>query len=345
MDDHGSGMREGADPWFGPEHRMLRDQVRRFVEEEIKPHADAWEEAGLRAARRAAPHGRARLLRHPLSGRVWRLGDGRARDRRPRRGARPLDLWRRRHHGARPHRHGLRARLQRRHRGAARALDAGHHRRRGDHRGRGDRAGRRLRREGHPHHGAARGRRLRPQRHEALHHQRRPRRSRTASRRRPAASAPRAAAVTMFLVEKGTPGFQRRARARQARLALVRHGGAASSTSAAIPAENVLGEEGRGFYAIMRNFQNERLVDRRHGDRRGAGGDRADARLGARAPGLRRDALGQAGDPAEARDARRRRSRPAGSSSMRRRGARPAATTASARSRWRRPIAASSSTR
>src|SRR4051794_34603937 len=47
MDGHGSGMREGADPWFGPEHRMLRDQVRRFVEEEIKPRADAWEEEGF----------------------------------------------------------------------------------------------------------------------------------------------------------------------------------------------------------------------------------------------------------------------------------------------------------
>src|SRR3954452_19540622 len=47
MDEHGSGMREGADPWFGPEHRMLRDQVRRFVEEEIKPRADAWEEEGF----------------------------------------------------------------------------------------------------------------------------------------------------------------------------------------------------------------------------------------------------------------------------------------------------------
>ena len=47
MDDHGSGMFEGDDPWFGPEHRMLRDQVRRFVEEEIKPRADAWEEQGF----------------------------------------------------------------------------------------------------------------------------------------------------------------------------------------------------------------------------------------------------------------------------------------------------------
>ena len=27
-----------------------------------------------------------------------------------------------------------------------------------------------------------------------------------------------------------------------------------------IPAENLLGEEDRGFYAIMNNFQNERIV-------------------------------------------------------------------------------------
>ena len=30
-----------------PEHEQLRDQIRRFVEEEIKPHADAWEETGM----------------------------------------------------------------------------------------------------------------------------------------------------------------------------------------------------------------------------------------------------------------------------------------------------------
>ena len=29
-----------------PEHDLLRDQIRRFVTEEIQPHADAWEEAG-----------------------------------------------------------------------------------------------------------------------------------------------------------------------------------------------------------------------------------------------------------------------------------------------------------
>src|SRR5258707_12879589 len=27
-----------------------------------------------------------------------------------------------------------------------------------------------------------------------------------------------------------------------------------------VPAENLLGEEGRGFYSIMRNFQNERIA-------------------------------------------------------------------------------------
>lgn len=65
--------------------------------------------------------------------------------------------------------------------------------------------------------------------------------------------------VTMFLVEKGTPGFT-------VSRALDKHGWRSSDTAelsfqnARIPAENILGEEGRGFYAIMRNFQNERLV-------------------------------------------------------------------------------------
>ena len=86
---------------------MLRAQVRRFVETEIKPHGAGLGGAGLRAARGAAPHGRAGLSRHPLSGRIRRLGDGHARHRRARRRARPLDLFGRRHHRARSHRHGL----------------------------------------------------------------------------------------------------------------------------------------------------------------------------------------------------------------------------------------------
>ncbi len=65
--------------------------------------------------------------------------------------------------------------------------------------------------------------------------------------------------VSIFLVEKGTPGF------RVAR-ELDKHGWRSSDTAelvfedCRIPAENLLGQEGRGFYAIMNNFQNERTV-------------------------------------------------------------------------------------
>ncbi|MDX8493049.1 acyl-CoA dehydrogenase family protein [Mesorhizobium sp. VK22B] len=65
--------------------------------------------------------------------------------------------------------------------------------------------------------------------------------------------------ITMFLVEKGTPGFSV---ARE----LDKSGWRSSDTAelvfdcCRIPAENVLGVEGQGFYSIMRNFQNERLV-------------------------------------------------------------------------------------
>src|ERR1700756_2178476 len=41
---HGSNVRS---PFFTEEHEMLRDQVRRFVEEEVKPFADAWEVQGF----------------------------------------------------------------------------------------------------------------------------------------------------------------------------------------------------------------------------------------------------------------------------------------------------------
>lgn len=65
--------------------------------------------------------------------------------------------------------------------------------------------------------------------------------------------------VTMFLVEKGTPGFR-------VGRALDKHGWRSSDTAELVfedcflPDSAVLGEEGRGFYAIMRNFQNERIV-------------------------------------------------------------------------------------
>ncbi len=33
--------------YFSAEHDMLREQLRRFVEAEIKPHGEAWEAAGM----------------------------------------------------------------------------------------------------------------------------------------------------------------------------------------------------------------------------------------------------------------------------------------------------------
>ena len=33
-------------PYYGPDHRAFRDQVRRFVDREIAPYVEAWEEAG-----------------------------------------------------------------------------------------------------------------------------------------------------------------------------------------------------------------------------------------------------------------------------------------------------------
>jgi acyl-CoA dehydrogenase len=63
----------------------------------------------------------------------------------------------------------------------------------------------------------------------------------------------------MFLVEKGAPGFSVSRK-------LDKHGWRSSDTAelvfdgCRVPAANVLGEEGRGFYAIMKNFQNERIA-------------------------------------------------------------------------------------
>jgi acyl-CoA dehydrogenase len=65
--------------------------------------------------------------------------------------------------------------------------------------------------------------------------------------------------ITIFIVEKGTPGFT-------VGRALDKMGWRCSDTAELIfdncrvPAENILGEVNRGFYAIMQNFQNERTV-------------------------------------------------------------------------------------
>jgi acyl-CoA dehydrogenase len=65
--------------------------------------------------------------------------------------------------------------------------------------------------------------------------------------------------LSMFAIEKGTPGF------RVAR-PLKKTGWLSSDTAELVfedcfvPEENLLGEEGRGFYALVKNLQNERIV-------------------------------------------------------------------------------------
>ena len=65
--------------------------------------------------------------------------------------------------------------------------------------------------------------------------------------------------ISMFIVEKGTPGFT-------VARPLEKMGWRSSDTAelvfqeCRIPAENLLGEEGRGFYQVMKNFQNERIA-------------------------------------------------------------------------------------
>jgi acyl-CoA dehydrogenase len=73
----------------------------------------------------------------------------------------------------------------------------------------------------------------------------------------------RARGISMFVVEKGTPNFGVGRK-------LAKMGNHSSDTAelafedAAVPAANRLGEEGRGFRAIMQNFQRERLVGAIH---------------------------------------------------------------------------------
>jgi acyl-CoA dehydrogenase len=73
------------------------------------------------------------------------------------------------------------------------------------------------------------------------------------------AAGPASRSISMFLVERGTPGLR-------VGRTLDKHGWRSSDTAelvfedCRVPVANLLGEEGRGFHALMRNFQNERLV-------------------------------------------------------------------------------------
>ena len=65
--------------------------------------------------------------------------------------------------------------------------------------------------------------------------------------------------ISMFIVEKGTPGFR-------VGRALNKTGWLCSDTAelvfedCRVPADNLLGEENAGFYAVMKNFQRERIA-------------------------------------------------------------------------------------
>jgi acyl-CoA dehydrogenase len=65
--------------------------------------------------------------------------------------------------------------------------------------------------------------------------------------------------MSMFIVEKGTPGFS-------VGRALKKTGWLSSDTAelvfdhVRVPAENLLGQENKGFYSVMKNFQTERIA-------------------------------------------------------------------------------------
>ena len=65
--------------------------------------------------------------------------------------------------------------------------------------------------------------------------------------------------ISMFIVEKGTPGFR-------VGRALKKTGWLSSDTAelvfedCKVPAANLLGRENEGFYSVLKNFQNERLM-------------------------------------------------------------------------------------
>jgi acyl-CoA dehydrogenase len=259
MDLHSTDRASGsAAPLFSPEHEMLRDQVRRFVEEEIKPHAERWEEDGFvprEALRRMGELGFFGI-RYPaeyggsemdalatvvLAEELGRSTYG---------GVAITALVHTDMASVHVFNGGTEAQRARWMPGiiageaitavAVREPEAG-----------SDVKGIRTtaRREGD--HYVLNGTKLFITNgvHADLY----------CVAAKTGGGGPASRSVTMFLVEKGTPGFR-------VGRALDKHGWRSSDTAelvfedCRVPAENVLGEEGRGFYAIMRNFQNERLV-------------------------------------------------------------------------------------
>ena len=268
--DVAPGASTGRSPYFSEEHELLRAQVRRFVETEIKPKALAWEDQGYvprEVLRRMGSLGFLGI-RYPA-----------------RYGGSEMDtlatvilaeeLGRSTFSGvaitALVHTDMASVHLlQCRQRGAEGQMDAAHHFRRGHHRRCRHRAGRGLRREGHP--ALSRGAMA-----TVMSSTARKCSSPTASmpisivwRPRPIDRDRRADRLRCSWSRRGRPGFT-------VSRTLDKHGWRSSDTAelhfdgCRIPAENRLGEEGCGFYAILKNFQNERTTIGAMAIGRGAG--------------------------------------------------------------------------
>ena len=239
------------------EHRMLRDQLRRFIDEEVLPHGAMWErdgmvprdivrkmgELGFLGIRYPEAYGGAELDTIATMVLSEELGRSTSAVLQSQSGS---------------HRHGIAALGQRGYRSAESQVFTQNYLRRTCHGGRRHRARRRVGR----------------------------RRDRTRATKtnggwilngskmfitngvygdlyfvaaKSGEGGGRSREVTMFILEKGTEGFS-------VARPLEKMGWLSSDTAELVfdncfvPNEHVLGDVHRGFYAIMQNFQNERLV-------------------------------------------------------------------------------------
>lgn len=245
-------------PYFTPEHEMLRDQLRRFVTEEIRPHAERWERDGMTPRSVLQRMGELGFfgIRYPArygGSEMDTLGTAILAEELGRSGFGGFAITVLVHTDmASPHlaHAGNKAQLARFMPGiiAGRTItavavtepDAG-----------SDVAGMRTRarREGDEFVIDGAKMFITNGVHADLYF--------VAARTDPDVKASRG--ITIFMVEKGTPGLR-------VGRALDKMGWRSSDTAelvfenCRVPAQNVLGEVDRGFYAIMKNFQNERIV-------------------------------------------------------------------------------------
>ena len=130
--------------------------------------------------------------------------------------------------------------------------------------------------------------------------------------------------ISLLVVERGMEGFERGRNLEK----IGQHAQDTAELSFAdvrVPVENLLGEEGEGFRYLVSNLPQERLSIAAVGGRRGRGRARLDARLRARAQGVRpADRLLPELALHARRGARRSRRSPARSSTAARRRSTPA---------------------